>query len=372
MGNLSRRNASAYIWNNSDYYLKMWARYADSAYFKGWNCAALCFGVFWMFYRGMNKRAIILLSIHILAVAIGIMHIVFLALGWVLPWHVAYPVIILTSLAPCGISVYCGAFGNKLYKDKIDNMLAGTEETHAEDSADASKCEVCGAEMHLALECQHGFTLKYRLRETAKVASLLLLLICGLVYQIDADIIEYHKESSEYPVVITKREGDTTSVLILRDGYGLWHHSEENATVLTLADGAKILGLIRYKYKIPDTYSPYNSDYDNQYWTYPEFYKFDKDWNYIEQVEFDNTGFVSREQANNYMIESGRKSFNDYETNIDGRDYVCTEFRTGPYLGKGHVRFLDVDFGLIEQSFRIGNRYSWGNHFLWYMYFYYD
>jgi len=132
MDSLSKEETRIFICKRSDYYLDMWERYAGTAYFKGWNCSTLLFGVIWVVYRKMYKEAAILFGIQLLAAAIGLMPLLLLLFNTTLQWSVAHLIIIATNVITFGVSVYCGIFGNKLYRDKTERTLKNIQDLHVE------------------------------------------------------------------------------------------------------------------------------------------------------------------------------------------------------------------------------------------------
>jgi len=134
MDSLSKSEAGAFVGKKSEYYLNMWDRYAGSASFKGWNCSALLFGILWVAYRKMYRIAAILLGIQVLAAIIRFVPLTLALLGRALPPYAAYPVIVLMNLVAAGVYVYCGIFGNKLYRDKAARALAEAGDIQEKDT----------------------------------------------------------------------------------------------------------------------------------------------------------------------------------------------------------------------------------------------
>jgi len=168
-------------------------------------------------------------------------------------------------------------------------------------------------------------------------------------------------------VVVTANSNETTSLLVVGNSLGFWHQQGETAAVLTLADGSKILGLVREGLKDRYTPSRYGADYKSILWYHLEFIKFDKDWNFVAHVPFDDSGFFTVEQANRYLLESGRNSY--YADNPFDEYHVFFDFVTGNEQGSGGVNFLDVDWSLVGQYFA---NESYDYYFILYMYYYYD
>ena len=129
-----KKDASVFIGGNCDYYLDMWDRYAESLFFKGWNCSALLFGVLWVAYRRMYKEAAKLFGIQILAALVGFAPLLLTFLGWTPPNFLAYPIIIAANMATFAVFIYCGIFGNRMYKDKAERMIIGINEMQFEDT----------------------------------------------------------------------------------------------------------------------------------------------------------------------------------------------------------------------------------------------
>jgi len=110
---LTKDEADAFIGNNSPYYLDKWKTHSNSPR-KGWNWAAVFFGIAWMAYRKMYLEAI-LSSILFMLISFGIEVI----LG-------AFQMSLNEQFYPVAFQIFAGGFGNVLYRNKALRILRKT------------------------------------------------------------------------------------------------------------------------------------------------------------------------------------------------------------------------------------------------------
>lgn len=103
---LTRQEAAAFVGSNADFYLETWKQHADTT-FKGWNWAAMFFGLEWMVYRKLYGEALALFFLGFCISGVA---------GFFLPD-------LLGELAGYGFRAVIGALGNMLYRKKALRVL---------------------------------------------------------------------------------------------------------------------------------------------------------------------------------------------------------------------------------------------------------
>lgn len=103
---MTREEAEAFIGNNASFYLEKWKSHYDTA-LKGWNWAAMFFGIEWMVYRKMYWEALVFfMSGFCLSIVFSLL---LPGIGGDLFGH-AFRILI-------------GVFGNALYRKKAMRVL---------------------------------------------------------------------------------------------------------------------------------------------------------------------------------------------------------------------------------------------------------
>jgi len=103
---------AAALGSNADYFIRRWAQMDESGKSYNWNWAACFLNFCWFAYRKMWLPAI----------AIGLVYVVTTPL--LDPTN--KPLFRATALFVVGLSFATGAFGNKLYRNQIERLVAGT------------------------------------------------------------------------------------------------------------------------------------------------------------------------------------------------------------------------------------------------------
>ncbi len=112
---LTKDEAEAFVGKNNSYYLETWESHPNST-FKGWNWAAMFFGIEWMAYRKMYLEA--LLYYFILLLISIYLSLMFTAL------KIGFDGKIVSDT----FRVLVGLFGNALYRKKALRTLYKTKE----------------------------------------------------------------------------------------------------------------------------------------------------------------------------------------------------------------------------------------------------
>jgi len=109
---LTRDEAEAFIGKNSSFYLEKWKAHSNST-LKGWNWAAMSFGIEWMVYRKMYAEAI-LFFVVVSSISFGVAAIFIFGIG-----------IPITSRRVIGnvFRITIGVLGNYLYRKKAIRVL---------------------------------------------------------------------------------------------------------------------------------------------------------------------------------------------------------------------------------------------------------
>lgn len=103
---MTQQEAAAFVGSNADFYLEAWKQHADTT-LKGWNWAAMFFGVEWMVYRKLYGEALTLFALGFCISGVA---------GFFLPEQ-------LGELMGYGFRAVIGALGNMLYRKKALRIL---------------------------------------------------------------------------------------------------------------------------------------------------------------------------------------------------------------------------------------------------------
>lgn len=112
---LTRDEAEAFVGTNTAYYLEKWRTNPNSSY-KGWNWAAMFFGVEWMAWRRMYRELAILLPCYLVASVIA----------GALAWLAGIEEGMLGELLSSVLRILLGVFGNTLYRNKALHSIRQT------------------------------------------------------------------------------------------------------------------------------------------------------------------------------------------------------------------------------------------------------
>jgi len=104
------------VQNNTGYYSKIFREYENNSTKEPWNWAAAIFGVYWLAYRKMYRRAGIFLAAYI---AITALQIVIIANSMFLPISVFFEL---------GLFLYFGSTGNHTYYLHVNRTIKEIKE----------------------------------------------------------------------------------------------------------------------------------------------------------------------------------------------------------------------------------------------------
>lgn len=103
---MTQKEAAAFVGSNTSFYLEKWKEHSETT-LKGWNWAAMFFGIEWMVYRKMYLEAMLF---FLISIGIGGVAALFLRDLTGNLWGHCFRILI-------------GVFGNTLYRNKALRIL---------------------------------------------------------------------------------------------------------------------------------------------------------------------------------------------------------------------------------------------------------